>query len=343
VSEKLKARLSGDDQAKVSKKDTADPEAYQLYLKGRFYWSKRTGDSLKQASEYFNKAIEKDPQYALAYSGLAESYSLYNSFNVASGKDSMPQAKAAAMKALELDDSIAPAHAALGNYFANYAWNPEASEKELRRAIEIDPNYATAYHWLGNITLQTLGRFDESITAGRKAEELDPLSPIIVADVGQNMFMARRFDDAIPQLKKSLNVEPTFSYAIYFLGACYHAKGMYQEAIAEYRRSLAIDDDTYARGLLVRSLVKAGQRSEAEKELGALEQTARSRYVPSTSLAIAYASLGRMDDAFVALDKEFEDRPTMFIYMRYDPSYDDLRSDPRFDKLLQRISAAKIE
>ena len=188
----------------------------------------------------------------MAYSGLAESYGLYNSFNIASGKDSMPQAKAAALKALELDDSIAPAHAALGNYFANYAWNPDASEKELRRAIEIDPNYATGYHWLGNITLQALGRFDESIAAGRRAEELDPLSPIIIADVGQNMFMARRYDEAIPQLRKSLNIEPTFSYAIYFLGACYQAKGMYQEAIAEYRRSLVIDDDTYVRGLLAR-------------------------------------------------------------------------------------------
>jgi TolB-like protein/Tfp pilus assembly protein PilF len=199
ITEKLQLKLSGDDAKGVTKKYTESNEAYQLYLKGRFYWNKRTVDGLRQAAEYYQHAIEKDPAFALAYSGLAETYGLFSNYSVAAPKDSMPQAKAAALKALELDDSLAEPHAALGLYLSAYAWDQSAAEKELRRAIELKPNYATTYHWLGNV-LSFAKRPDEAIVAARRAEELDPLSAIISADTGFDLILARRYDEAIAQL-----------------------------------------------------------------------------------------------------------------------------------------------
>ncbi|MGH9949547.1 MAG: tetratricopeptide repeat protein, partial [Pyrinomonadaceae bacterium] len=223
VSGKLKSKLSGADTAKVEKSYTADADAYQLYLKGRFYLNKRTADGLKQSVEYYNQAIEKDPKFALAYAGLAQSYVLSGFFGAASPKDSMPKAKAAAERALELDDSLAEAHAALGIYLNNFAWNPEPSEKAFRRAIELNPNYATAYHWLGNSVLIAQKKFDESVAAGKKAEELDPLSPIISADVAVNLYAAKRYDEAIEQCKRALTLDPNFPFTRVTLGHIYYA------------------------------------------------------------------------------------------------------------------------
>ena len=196
VSSKLKSKLSGADVAKVEKTYTANPEAYQLYLKGKFFWNKRTGGSLKQAAELYQQAIEKDPNYALAYSGLAETYVLFSSYDVAPATDSMPQAKAAALRALEIDDSLAEAHTALGFYLSNYEWDRDSSEREYRRAIELKPNYSTAHHWLG-ADLGNVKRLEESIAEMRRAEELDPLSPIIGTNLADMLVYARRYDEAI--------------------------------------------------------------------------------------------------------------------------------------------------
>jgi TolB-like protein/Tfp pilus assembly protein PilF len=343
VSSKLRTKLSGTDVQRVAKSYTANPEAYQLYLKGRFYWNKRTVDGLKQAAQYYKEAIQKDPAYALAYSGLAETYVLFPVYSVAPPKESMPQGKAAALKALEIDDSIAEAHAAFGLYLGNYAWDLEASEKELRRAVELNPKYPTAYHWLGDVALLNLQRFDEAIAAGRRAEELDPLSTIISADTAFNLIFARRYDEAIAQLQRTFFLDPNFYYAHYLLGWAYYEKGMYREAILGYRKSLELNPDPYAKSLLALALSKSGGRVEAVRLRDELVAEAAKRYVPGYHIAIANIAIGDKDAAFALLERDITERGPQCTSFGFDPALDDLRSDPRLAALVQRIASAKLD
>jgi eukaryotic-like serine/threonine-protein kinase len=342
VSSKLKTKLSGTDEKKLAKNYTANPEAYQLYLKGRFYWNKRTADGLTQAAAYYKQAIEKDPAYALAYSGLAETYVLFANYSVASPKDIMPQAKAAALKALELDDSIAEAHAALGTYLSGYGWDQSAAERELRRAIELKPNYATAYHWLG-ITYAFSRRTEEAIATAHRAEELDPLSLIISADTAFDLILSRRYDEAIAQGQKTLKLDPNFYYAHYLLGWAYIEKGMYSQAIAECRRSIELNPEPWGKGLLAVALAKSGGRGEAMKLRDELKSEIARRYVASYFVAIADTALGERDEAFAALEKDFAERSTHFSWVPIDPLLDDLRADPRWVALMQRVESSKLD
>jgi TolB-like protein/Flp pilus assembly protein TadD len=342
VSSKLRVKLSGADEQKLAKNYTASPEAYQLYLKGRFYWNKRTVDGLKQAAVYYKQAIEKDPGYALAYSGLAETYVLFANYSVASPKDSMPQAKAAALKALELDDSLAEPHAALGTYLSAYGWDQPAAERELRRAIELKPNYATAYHWLG-VALAFAKRPDEAVAAARRAEELDPLSLIISADTAFDLILARRYDEAIAQGQRALMLDPNFYYTHYLLGWAYHEKGMYPEAISECRKSLELNEEPYAKAILIFALSKSGGRAEAIKLRDELKSETARRYVPSYFLAVADTALGDKDEAFAALEKDFAERSTSYSWIPVDPLIDDLRADPRFADLMQKVASSKTD
>jgi len=336
ITEKLQLKLTGEDAKGVTKRYTESNEAYQLYLKGRFYWNKRTVDGLSQAANFYKQAIEKDPSFALAYSGLAESYALYPNYSVATPGDSMPQAKAAAHKALELDDSLAEAHAALGLYLCNYEYDLGSCEKELRRAIELKPNYATAHHWLGNVPLILQKRYDEAIAEGRKAIELDPLSAIINADEAYNFINARRYDDAIAQCDRALKVDPNFYYTHYLLGWAYGLKGMQRESIASLRRSLELNPDPFAKALLIKALVKTGERAEASKLRDELKADAARRYVPSYFLALAAMSLGDKDEAFSLMQKEVDERGAYGSGLDVDPNMDEFRNDPRFTTLLRK-------
>jgi tetratricopeptide (TPR) repeat protein len=338
VSSKLKSKLSGADVAKIEKEYTANPEAYQLYLKGRYQWNKRTTESLRQAVEFYQQAIEKDPKYALAYSGLAESYVLFPSYSVASGKDSMPQAKAAAQRALELDESVAEAHTALGFYLHYFEFDRVGSEREYRRAIELNPNYATAYQWLGSDNLVHIKRFDEAVAALRRAEELDPLSPIISMNIGSTLVYARRYDEAVVQVNRTLSLDPNFSYAHFILGWAFHYKGMYAEAIAEYRRSIDLAYDPMSKAFLALSLEKQGRRAEVAKLLDELKQESERRYVPSYALALAYIALNEKEDAFVWLEKEIEARGSWSSAYAVAPELDELRDEPRFRAMLKRMN-----
>jgi serine/threonine-protein kinase len=343
VSSKLKSKLSGADVAKVEKTYTADPGAYQLYLKGRFLWNKRTGESLKQAVEFFDQAIRKDPNYALAYSGLAESYVLFPNYSVTTPLDCMPKAKAAALKAIELDDSLAEAHTALGIYLSAFSWNQPAAEKEFRRAIELNPTYPTAHQQFANYCLLSMGRFDEALAEARRAEELDPLSPVISADVAWPLYFARRYDEAITQLKGSLILDPNFSVTRRYLGTIYHTRGMYNEALAEYRKSPSLSGDPYLRAMVARSLAKTGKRAEAVRILAEIESESSHRYVPSNAIALAFAELGEKDKAFFWLEKDVAERASRAAQYATNPIWDDLRDDPRFGALVRKVEQSKLD
>ena len=337
VSGKLKSQLSSAEVAKVEKNYTSNTEAYQLYLKGKFYWNKRTGESLKQAVDFYQQAIEKDPSFALAYSGLAETYVLFSSYDVASGADSMPQAKAAALRALAIDESLAEAHTALGFYLSNYEWDRVGSEKEYRRAIELKPNYATAHHWFG-ADLANVKRFDDSLTELRHAEELDPLSPIIGTNFGDTLLLARRFDEAIAQYKRTLTSNPNFVYAHLALGRAYGSKGMYPEAIAETRRAIELDFGSSAKGYLGLWLAKSGKRDEALKLLDELKQEATKNYIQGDTIALIYIGLGDKAEALNWLEKHMLSHAETASSYAVSPQLDELRSEPRFKDMLKRMN-----
>jgi TolB-like protein/Tfp pilus assembly protein PilF len=337
VASKLKSKLSGADVAKVEKNYTANTEAYQLYLKGKFFWNKRTGESLKQAVELYRQAAEKDPNYALAYSGLAETYVLFSSYDVAPADDSMPQAKAAALRALAIDDSLAEAHTALGFYLSYYEWDRAGAEKEYRRAIELKPNYATAYHWLG-ADLSNVKRFDDSLVELRHAEELDPLSSIIGTNLGDTLLFALRYDEAIAQYKRTLVRNPNFPYAHLALGRAYVAKGMYPEAIAEARTFIGLNSTSSAKGFLGLWLAKSGKREEAVKLLSELKQESTRNYVQSLTFALIYLGLGDKEEALNWLEKNMSSRAETASSYAVDPELDELRSEPRFKAMLKRMN-----
>jgi TolB-like protein/Tfp pilus assembly protein PilF len=335
VSGKLRSRLSGADVARVGKTYTADPEAYQIYLKGKYFWNNRTGESLKKAAEFYQQAIEKDPNYALAYSGLAETYVLYSSYDVAPADDSMPQAKAAATRALEIDEQLAEAHTALGFYLEHYEWDRDGAQKEFRRAIELNPNYSTAHHWFSS-SLSNLKRFDESIAELRRAQELDPLSRIIGTNLADALADSRRYDDAIAEYQRVLVLDPNFAYAHRALGRAYGLKGMYPEAIAETRKALELGNA--ATGYLGLWLARSGDRAQAMKLLDDLKHQANQRYVQNEEFAFIYIGLGQKAEALDYLEKHMTARAETASQYASAPELDDLRSEPRFKAMLKRMN-----
>jgi tetratricopeptide (TPR) repeat protein len=335
VSGKLKSKLSGAEIAKVEKNYTADPEAYQLYLKGKFYWNNRTAESLKKAAEFYQQAIEKDPNYALAYSGLAETYDLFSSYGVAPADDSMPQAKAAATRALEIDEQLAEAHTALGFYLEHYEWDRKGAEKEFRRAIELNPNYATAHHWF-SANLSNSKRFDESIAELRRAQDLDPLSRIIGSNLADAFADSRRYDEAIAEYNRVLVRDPNFAYAHRGLGRAYGLKGMYAEAIAETRKAIELGNT--ATGYLGLWLAKSGDRSEAMKLLEELKQQSARQYIQNEEFAFIYLGLGQKEEALDYLEKHMTARAETASQYASAPELDVLRSEPRFKEMLKRMN-----
>jgi tetratricopeptide (TPR) repeat protein len=335
VSQKLQARLSSANEQRVTKTYTANAEAYQLYLQGRFYWNKRTEEGITKAITYFNQAIEKDPNYALAYAGLANCYITLDSYFLLPPKEAIPKAKVAAMKALEIDDNLAEAHTASATYY--YDWDWSASERQFRRAIELNPNYATAHQWYAELLVYE-GRFDEAIAEIKRAQELDPLSLIINTVMGRIYWQTRQYDQGIEQLRKTIEMDPNFAPAHRHLGVVYELKGMYPEAIAEIQRAVTLSGNgrEYI-AILGQAYAVAGKRAEALKIIEGLKEESKRHYVPAYGIAVTYARLGEKDLAFEWFEKAYEEHDYGLVSMKIQPTLDSLHSDPRFADLVRRL------
>jgi serine/threonine protein kinase/Tfp pilus assembly protein PilF len=328
IASSLQAKLTGFEQMAISMRPTENTEAYRLYLKGRFFWNKRTGGDLKTAAKYFEEAIEADPGYANAYAGLAQADLLMPYYNAAS-EDFFQKAKIAATRAIALDETSPEGHAALAMLLC-YDFKFRESEREFKRAIELDPNYATAHHWYGNTFLTSMGRFDEAIKEGKRAVELDPFSLIINADLGSTLMLARRYDEAIAQLRATLSLDSNFAYTHVTLGTVLLLKGDVSAAISQYETARKLNESCDVLALLSRAYAEEARTTDAVQTFHDLEQCAQKQYVRSHVWAVAYIALGDHETAINYLEK-YRDN-----WLKINPLLDPLRNEPRFQKLVAK-------
>jgi TolB-like protein/DNA-binding winged helix-turn-helix (wHTH) protein/Flp pilus assembly protein TadD len=337
IADQIRINLTPQEQAALKNVRVVNPEAYESYLKGRYFWNKRTADGLKAALAYFNQAIEEDPKYAQAYSGLADTYALLGDWQYAvmTPKEAFPKAKAAAIKALELDSALGEAHNSLAFVLDGFDWDFDSAGKEFRRAIELNPGYATAHHWYA-WHLSLLGRYDEAIAEMRKAENLDPLSLIINADLAELLVLAHSYDESIQQSRKTIEMDPNFALAHNQLAQAYLQKHMYDKAVAELQKAVQLSGGSpTSMANLARAYVLSGNRSEAEKLLSDLKKRSNPGHSNASEIAMIYASLGDTDQAMSWLEKGYEERFNPGVLLR--PGFDPLRSDSRFQNLVHRI------
>jgi tetratricopeptide (TPR) repeat protein len=337
IAEEIRITLTPEQRAELTSRHQINPEAYEAYLRGRYFWNRRTEEGMKKAIEYFEQSMDKDPNSPLAYDGLADCWLSLGWYGYLPPKETFPQAKIAAMKAMELDASLAEAHTSLAFASMNYDWDWSAAEREFQKAIELNPNYANAHHWYADY-LSAVGRHQEAITESKRALELDPVSPIINAWLGWRYFFARQYDLAIEQYLKTLEMDPTFVPAHLVLGQGYEQKSMPEKAIDELQEAVSLSGGS---SLYVSSLAHAyataGRRAEAERLLRQMNERARHNYVPSFHIAIIHAGLGQRDQALVWLEKGYQERSAWMVWLKVDPRFDVLRSDPRFQDLLRRV------
>ena len=332
----LMGELTGEEHGELARNYTTDPEAYQLFLIGRYHWNKRSGEGIRKSIEFFRQAIDKDAQYALAYVGLADAYATLGSYRLAPPRDVLPLAQEAATRALQLDENLAEAHASMGKILTDYSWDWAQAEKELQLAIERKPNYPHTHQWYA-ILLANMGRADEAIREANRAVELDYFSPVTTTQLGNVLYRARQYDQAITVLRKTLDLEPNFVSARTYLGLCYLMKGSYDEARAEFQkgRDGAPNSPEYVT-LLGWVYGRAGQLDQARRCEKELKEMAQHAYVSPGSFAYLYAGMGDLDSAFKWMEMSFEERTPSIRGLKTDPLNDLLRADPRFDSLLRR-------
>ena len=337
ISEKLQVKLTAQEQKRVIKRYTENNEAYEAYLKGRYYWNKRTAEGFKKGIEYFQQAIEKDQYYALAYAGLADSYILLATYNILPPTDAIPKARMAAMKALEIDDKLAEAHISLATIEGEHEWNWSIADKEFKQAIKINPNYAIAHQWYGEY-LVVMGRFDEALAGIKRAHQLDPLSLVVNLALGDVFYYTRRYDEAIEQYQKTLEIDSNFAWAHSWLGSAYLQKALYAEAIAELENARELSGrEPLIVAWLGYAFALAGEKDKARDMLDELKERSKREYISPYYLAILYAGLDEKDQAFEYLEKAYEERTSWLLRLKAEPKFDSLRSDQRFADLLHRV------
>jgi serine/threonine-protein kinase len=337
----LQVRLSPHEKETLKKRFTENSEAYQLYLQGRFFWNRRNKDGLETAIKYFEQAIEKDPRYALAWAGIADSYSLLGEYGNISRKELYPRAQAAVSKALEIDSRLAEAHTSLASLLMLNEWDWKNSEKEFKLAIELNPNYATAHHWYSQWLL-CMGKLEEALQTISRAVELDPVSQAILKDKGLALYYNRRYDEAIEMARRTLELDPTYAGAHRFLSLSYQGKKMFDEAIEENRRWGALTGNQPETTVALAQLYAAsGKREDARRIVAEVEADKLLSDNVHRGLALVYAALGENDAAFHWLEKSYEKREESLLNVKVDPKIDGLRSDPRFSALLKKIGVEK--
>lgn len=335
VAAALAVKLSGEETEFLTKRYTSNTEAYQLYVKGRYLWNKRTGEALRKSIEYFNQAIEKDPNYALAYAGLADAYAVLPGHGRALPEETLPKAKAAAQKALDIDSQLPEAHTTLASLSAD-EWDWAEADRRFKRALELNPNYPTAHQWYGEYLVH-VGRLGEALQEFKRALELDPTSLIINSLLGEALYLDRRYDEAIDQLQKTLEMDPNFAVAHTALGLAYEQKSMHNEAKSVFEKAVNLSGGaTNLVALLGVAHVKCGNKSEARNVLDKLNKLVIQKRAQPHDLAIIYTGLGNKDRAFEWLEKAYQERSWLILYLKTDPFFDPLRSDPRFKGLLSR-------
>jgi len=337
IARQIQVTLNRQEEAALEKSKTVNPEAYEAYLKGRYFWNKRTGEGLKKAVDYFDRAIATDPGFAGAYSGLSDSYALMGDweYGILSPQDAFPRAKAAATKALALDDNLSEAHTSLAFILDLYDWSWASAEKEYKRALALNPGYATAHHWYA-WHLMVVGRYGEGIAELKQAENLDPLSLIISADLADALCIAHRYDESVEQSRKTIAMDPYFAVAHYQLGQALEQEHRHKEAIAEFRRAIELSGgNTTVESNLANAYAVSGRKEEAMKILKDLESRRSQDSSTGSNIALIYVGLGDNARAMIWLNKAYQARFNPSILLR--PVFDPLRADPRFQDLLRRI------
>jgi TolB-like protein/DNA-binding winged helix-turn-helix (wHTH) protein/Flp pilus assembly protein TadD len=339
IAEQIQINVTPQEQAALKSVRVVDPEAYESYLKGRFFWNKRTAEGLKVALAYFNQAVEEDPKYAQAYSGIADTYALLGDWQYAvmTPAQAYPKAKAAALKAVELDQALGEAHNSLAFVLDGFDWDLDGGGKEFRRAIELNPGYATAHHWYA-WHLALLGRYDEAVVEMKKAESLDPLSLIINADLAELLVIAHSYDESMKQSRKTIEMDPNFAMAHNQLGQAYLQKHMYDQAVPELQKAVQLSAGSPGcTSNLARAYALSGQRGAAVKLLGDLKTSSTPGYSHASEIAAIYISLGDTNEAMNWLEKGYAERFNPGVLIR--PGFDPLRTDPRFQDLMRRVGS----
>jgi TolB-like protein/DNA-binding winged helix-turn-helix (wHTH) protein/cytochrome c-type biogenesis protein CcmH/NrfG len=337
ISEQIRASISSEKSLTRRGREAVEPAAYDSYLRGRSFWNQRTPAGLKQAVAHFQRAIDLDPGYAEAYSGLADAYTALGYTSYWSPKDSFPKARELANKALQIDPSLAEARSSLAYARLYYDWDWKAAEEEFQRAIALNPNYAIAHHWY-SVLLTARGRHEEALSEIRRAHELDPLSVPISTDMGFELYYARHYDEAITQLRSVLQTSPKFPLAHLWLGRAYEQKGMYPEAIIEFEEAgTALKDWPVIIAAAGHAYGRWGHKSEATAAMQRMNELTKDEYVTPYGVALIYAGLDDKDQAMNWLQNAYEDRSHWLVWLNLDPRFDNVRSDPRFQELLQRM------
>jgi eukaryotic-like serine/threonine-protein kinase len=333
---RLRPKLDGEEIKRVSKRPTEDVEAYQFYLQGLFYWNKWTEADFKRAADYFTRAVQKDPRYALSYAGLADTYSLLGNAGYLPPSEAWPKAKAAAMQALEIDDTLAEAHTSLGLVKEHNEWDWTGAEKEFKRAIELDPNSATAHLWYGDF-LSNTGRLEDGMRETKKAQELDPLSPIINTTLGWQFYLSGQYDQAVERLGKVLEIDQKFAPARRILEVVYSRMGKEREAVAERERFISLSGSPELATSIEEDFAKSGYKGVLQSSLDGMTELSKHGYVSSYDIAQIYARMGEKDLTLTWLEKAYDEHDSGLVSLGVDPLYSSVRSDARFRALLKRL------
>jgi TolB-like protein/Tfp pilus assembly protein PilF len=337
IAENLEAKLTGSEKREISKKPTENSEAYELYLKGRFFWNKRTSADMKTALGYFEQAANVDPNYAVAYAGMADCYLLLPLYGGGVPTEMYPKAIAMAQQAVALDPNLGEPHASLGLVHALFDFDFPASVREFEEALRLNPNYAIAHHWFGDSVLPALGEFDRANAEAKRALELDPLSIVNNTDTGTVYWITGRYQEAVTQFQKAIEMDPRNYTAHWGLGQALERVGDLAGAIAEYEKATQLDDDPLPLGLLGAAKAKAGDRTGALSILDKLQEIAKQRYVPDYSFALIHLALGQKDDAMKWLESSYAKHQPDLNWVRVDPDLRPLRGDARFEALAEKI------